>query len=102
MDENQGDCMRGFRAVKKILEPFGEKSRKSRPFGFWLRFGSVTGFCRSAPSPKPRQKPKILAPNWLQYFFNRFDIHCARRGWPGIDQFSFSLSLSVAQRFAAL
>jgi hypothetical protein len=30
-------------------------------FGFWRRFGSVTGFCKPAPSPKPRQKPKILA-----------------------------------------
>jgi hypothetical protein len=30
-------------------------------FGFLLRFGSVTGFFKPAPSPKPRQKPKILA-----------------------------------------
>jgi hypothetical protein len=30
-------------------------------FGFWLRFGSVTGFIKPAPSPKPRQNPKILA-----------------------------------------
>ena len=29
--------------------------------GFWLRFGSVAGFFKPAPSPKPRQKPKILA-----------------------------------------
>jgi hypothetical protein len=26
---------------------------------------------KPASSPKPRQKPKILAPNWLQYFLNR-------------------------------
>ena len=32
-------------------------------FGFWLRFGSVTGFFKPAPSPKPRQKPKTLAPH---------------------------------------
>ncbi len=42
-------------------------------FGFWLppsprlwrtsRFGSVTGRCGHAPSPKPRQNPKIPAPN---------------------------------------
>jgi len=36
---------------------------KSGLFGFWLRFGSVTGFFKPAPSPKPRQNPKILAPN---------------------------------------
>jgi hypothetical protein len=30
-------------------------------FDFWLRFGSVTGFGKPAPSPKPRQKSKILA-----------------------------------------
>jgi hypothetical protein len=30
-------------------------------FGFWLRFGSVTGLFKPAPSPKPRQKSKILA-----------------------------------------
>jgi Ca2+-binding EF-hand superfamily protein len=29
--------------------------------GFRLRFGSVTGFFKPAPSPKPRQQPKILA-----------------------------------------
>jgi hypothetical protein len=29
--------------------------------GFWLRFRSVTGFFKPAPSRKPRQKPKILA-----------------------------------------
>jgi hypothetical protein len=32
-------------------------------FGFWLRFRSVTGHCGHAPSLKPRQKPKILAPH---------------------------------------
>ena len=32
-------------------------------FGFWLRFGSVTGPLGHASSPKPRQKPKILAPH---------------------------------------
>jgi hypothetical protein len=30
-------------------------------FNFWLRFGSVTGLFKPAPSPKPRQKSKILA-----------------------------------------
>ncbi len=37
-------------------------------FGFWLRFGSVTGFFKPAPSPKPRQNPKILAPH--RYIFS--------------------------------
>ena len=31
-------------------------------FDFWPRFGSVTGGAQPAPSPKPRQKPKILPP----------------------------------------
>ena len=31
-------------------------------FGFWLRFRSVTGRCGYAPSFKPCQKSKILAP----------------------------------------
>jgi hypothetical protein len=29
--------------------------------GFWLRFRSVAGFFKPAPSRKPRHKPKILA-----------------------------------------
>ncbi len=37
-------------------------------FGFWLRFGSVTGFCKPAPSPKLRQNPKILAAH--RYIFS--------------------------------
>jgi hypothetical protein len=32
-------------------------------FDFWLRFGSVTGGNEHAPSPKPRQKSKILLPH---------------------------------------
>jgi hypothetical protein len=36
--------------------------------GFWLRFGSITGFFKPAPSPKPRQKPKILAAH--RYIFS--------------------------------
>jgi|SRR5580704_8408077 hypothetical protein len=43
-------------------------SRALRPsgsglFGFWLRFRPVTGRCGHAPSLKPCQKPKILAPH---------------------------------------
>jgi hypothetical protein len=37
-------------------------------FGFWLRFGSVTGFFKPAPSSKPRQTPKILAAH--RYIFS--------------------------------
>ena len=36
-------------------------------FGFWLRFGSVTGFFKPVPSPKPRQKSKPRA--FHRYFF---------------------------------
>jgi hypothetical protein len=44
------------------------KSADSGLFGFWLRFGSVTGFFKPAPSPKPRQKLKILAAH--RYIFS--------------------------------
>jgi hypothetical protein len=39
-------------------------------FALWLRFGSVTGFCKPAASPKPRQSSKILAPNGDNIFSN--------------------------------
>jgi hypothetical protein len=49
-------------------------------FDFWLqpsprlrrtgRFGSVTGFFKPAPSPKPRQKSKILAAHRYVIFVN--------------------------------
>src|SRR5580698_1504013 len=56
------------------LEPFQKFcSRLVRPsgsglFGFWLRFRSVTGHCGHAPSLKPCQKPKILAPGGYRIF----------------------------------
>jgi len=37
-------------------------------FGFWRRFGSVAGLFKPAPSPKPRQKPKIPAAH--RYIFS--------------------------------
>jgi hypothetical protein len=40
-----------------------KSSRESGLFEFWLRFGSVAGLRRHAPSPKPRQNSKILASN---------------------------------------
>jgi phosphatidylinositol-3-phosphatase len=39
-------------------------------FEFWLRFGSVTGFFKPAPSPKPRQNSKILAPHGYNFSSN--------------------------------
>ena len=36
--------------------------------GFWLRFRSVTGFFKPAPSQNPRHKPKILAAH--RYIFS--------------------------------
>jgi hypothetical protein len=44
-----------------MLSRRAENLRNSGLFEFWLRFGSVTGFFKPAPSPKPRQNPKILA-----------------------------------------
>ena len=69
-------------------------------FGFWLppspirrrsnamagqglrrtgRFGSVTGFLEPAPSPKPRQKPKILAAH--RYIFSVNALAIGRRNF---------------------
>jgi len=39
-------------------------------FGFWLRSGSVTGLFKPAPSPEPRQKPKILAAHHYIFYGN--------------------------------
>jgi hypothetical protein len=44
------------------------KEKGSGLFGFWRRFASVTGRCGHAPSAKPRQNPKILAPNGHSFF----------------------------------
>ena len=54
------------------------KKGESGLFGFWLRFGSVTGRFGHAPSPKPRQNPKILAPHRLHLFFNALNIRIER------------------------
>src|SRR6202050_5965047 len=68
-----------------------EMKRGSGLFGFWLRFGSVTGHCGHAPAPKPRQNPKILAPNGhsisltaLKAAFRR--SRTAMEGWQGRKQ----------------
>jgi hypothetical protein len=43
-------------------------------FGFLLRFGSVTGLLKPAPSPKPRQKPKILAAPRYSFYVNALKL----------------------------
>jgi hypothetical protein len=48
-------------------------------FGFWLRFGSVTGFFKPAPSPKPRQTPKILAAHRYIFSVNALDNENSNR-----------------------
>src|SRR6185312_13642837 len=47
-------------------------------FDFWLRFGSVTGFFKPAPSPKPRQKSKILAAHRYIISVNALALHRRR------------------------
>ena len=58
-------------AFSKILQPFGNKEQSSGLFGFWRRFGSVTGslwtcsFAEASPNPiNPRFE-------CLQNFFKR-------------------------------
>src|SRR5690242_9988528 len=46
---------------------------------FWLRFGSVTGFFKPAPSPKPRQKTKILAAHALHHLCQRSSFNRKER-----------------------
>jgi hypothetical protein len=52
--------------------------RKSGLFEFWHRFGSVTGLLKPAPSPKPRQNSKILAPHGDSFSLNalNFCLQC--------------------------
>src|SRR6202000_2997708 len=73
---------------------------KSGLFELWRRFGSVTGFFKPAPSPKPRQKPKILAPNWLPYFFNRSKGSTPESVWKRFDDAS-SIKINTPFSFPA-
>jgi hypothetical protein len=57
-----GRCFTGFRTHLERVKKYRSRSR-SGLFAFWLRFGSVAGHRGHAPSPKPRQNAKILAPN---------------------------------------
>jgi hypothetical protein len=53
-------------------------------FGFWRRFGSVTGFFKPVPLPKPRQKPKILAAH--RYIFS---VNALSALYEGVLKWSF-------------
>jgi hypothetical protein len=64
----------GIRAFKEILWPCGWRKGGSGLFGFWLRFGSVTGFDKPAPSPKPRQNTKNPRSARPQNFFKRSKV----------------------------
>src|SRR5450756_2050346 len=59
--------MKDLERLKKNCSHLAGKEGGGGLFGFWLRFGSVTGLFKPAPSPKPRQTPKILAPNGYSY-----------------------------------
>ena len=50
-------------------------------FGFWPRFSSVTGFFKPAPSPKPRQKPKILAAHRYIFSVNALGLDIVIKNW---------------------
>ena len=50
------------------------KTKGGGLFEFWLRFGSVTGLFKPAPSPKPRQNSKILAPNGYSISSNALSL----------------------------
>ena len=57
--------------------------RDSGLLGFWHRFGSVTGFFKPAPSPKPRQKPKILAAHYYIFSVNALKTRGVKH-WGGM------------------
>jgi hypothetical protein len=58
--------------------------------GFWLRFGSVTGFFKPAPSPKPRQKPKILAAHRYIFSVNALNPNGNKKIHPRAHKIFFS------------
>jgi predicted nuclease of predicted toxin-antitoxin system len=59
---NRFEDTRPLERLKKFCSRLG-RGRESGLFEFWRRFGSVAGRCGHAPSPKPSQNSKILAPN---------------------------------------
>jgi hypothetical protein len=56
--------------LKKYYSHAVKRNERAVFFAFWLRFGSVTGLCRHAPSPKPRQNAKIPAPHGYSISLN--------------------------------
>jgi putative membrane protein insertion efficiency factor len=68
--------------------------RDSGLFCFWLRFSSVTGFFKPAPSLKPRQKTKILAAHRYIFSVNALVI----RVLTGAIRI-YQLAISPAQTF---
>jgi len=79
--------------------------KRSGLFEFWLRFGSITGFFKPAPSPKPCQKLKNPRSKWLQYFFKR-SRHSPEKprpvGTPGLQETIFGSFLQAACPHAAI
>ena len=70
-----GNCLEGgktwlVQSIFKKTAAIRVKRKQSGLFRSWLRFGSVTGFFKPAPSPTPRQNPKILAPNGYSFSSN--------------------------------
>src|SRR6202012_2873369 len=53
---------------------------RDRSFWFLASFRLSYRVFKPAPSPKPCQKPKILAPRWLQFFFKRSNLVFPRCG----------------------
>src|SRR5882724_1684558 len=54
-----------------MLKPFGWERSEGGLFGFWLRFGSVTGFFGTCAFAKASPKPKNPRSERLHYFFKR-------------------------------
>jgi len=50
-------------AFSEILQPFGWGRSEGGLLGFGFVSAQLQGSLEPAPSPKPRQNPKILAPN---------------------------------------
>jgi hypothetical protein len=77
--------MRILQSILKNTVAIRQGRRENGLFGFWLRFGSVAGLLEPAPSPKPRQNPKILVSNGYSVFSN---APCCRLYAPGKNDLS--------------
>jgi hypothetical protein len=67
---------------------------------FWLRFGSVTGFFKPTPSPKPRQNFKILAPHGYSFSSNALAYTYAVANWHNLRIRQDSKSVFLAQKLS--